>query len=109
MGKNTHAGLGKIYLCNDEHVLVTRYHISCVVGKFEREGVLDHDNATGFPGLLHRLGVMRDKVNRWMSLLILHLITKMVIVSEHWRLYRTRVSCGLRILKGVDDDMDFGK
>lgn len=54
-----------MYLCEDEDVLVTRFHIGCVVGKFEDDGLLDPDNRTGFDGLLHSVGVMRDKV--WAS------------------------------------------
>lgn len=57
-------GVGKVYLCEDEDVLVTRYHIDRVVGRFQRAGVLGPDNATGVPGLLHRIGVMRDKVRK---------------------------------------------
>lgn len=51
-----------MYLCDDEEVLVTRYHINCVVGKFEHGGLFDADNRTGFDSLLHSVGVMRDKV-----------------------------------------------
>lgn len=56
------SGIGKVYLCDDEEVLVTRYHINCVVGKFVHDGTIDTDNRTGFDGLLHSVGVMRDKV-----------------------------------------------
>lgn len=51
-----------MYLCDDEEVLVTAYHINYVVGKFEHDGRLAADNRTGFDGLLHSVGVLRDKV-----------------------------------------------
>eukprot|EP00904_Undaria_pinnatifida_P003383 jgi/Undpi1/13045/HiC_scaffold_8.g02708.m1 len=54
-------GIGKVYLCDDEEVLVTAYHINYVVGKFEHDGRLAADNRTGFDGLLHSVGVLRDK------------------------------------------------
>lgn len=57
------AGRGKVYLCEDEAVVVTRYHINCVVGSLEHKGMLNSDNRTGFDGLLHSVGVMRNKVN----------------------------------------------
>ena len=57
-------------MCDDEDVVVTRYHIKCVTGKFERAGMLgENSNAAGFPGLLHRVGVMRDKVGSVVSIL----------------------------------------
>jgi len=56
-------GLGKVYLCKDQAVLVSRYHLNCVVGKMERLGLFVADNTAGFDGLLHRVGVMRDKVD----------------------------------------------
>lgn len=65
------SGIGKVYLCDDEEVLVTRYHINWVVGNFVHDGTIDTDNRTGFDGLLHSVGVMRDKVS-W-SLLFLFL------------------------------------
>ncbi|CBJ27608.1 conserved unknown protein [Ectocarpus siliculosus] len=54
-------GRGKVYLCKDRGVLVTRYHLNCVVGKLEHLGLFGRDNMAGFDGLLHRVGVMRDK------------------------------------------------
>ncbi|CAM9583695.1 unnamed protein product, partial [Ectocarpus sp. 8 AP-2014] len=53
--------VGKVYLCKDRGVLVTRYHLNCVVGKLEHLGLFGRDNMAGFDGLLHRVGVMRDK------------------------------------------------
>ena len=57
------AGRGRVYLCDDKDVLVTRYHISCVVGRLECEGLFAAEDRTGFDGLLHRVGVIRDKVS----------------------------------------------
>ncbi|CAN0239697.1 unnamed protein product [Pylaiella littoralis] len=54
-------GRGKVYMCKDPDVVVTRYHLSCVVGELEHRGLLRADNTAGFDGLLHRVGVMRDK------------------------------------------------
>ncbi|CAM9732270.1 unnamed protein product, partial [Hapterophycus canaliculatus] len=54
-------GRGPVYLCKDPEVRVTRYHLNCVVGKLERLGLFDGDDTAGFDGLLHRVGVMRDK------------------------------------------------
>ena len=56
------AGRGKVYLCDDVDVLVMCYHISCVVGRLGREGSLAADCRAGFDGMLHRVGVIRDKV-----------------------------------------------
>lgn len=49
-------------MCKDPEVYVTRYHLSCVVGRLEHRGLFKADNTAGFDGLLHRVGVMRDKV-----------------------------------------------
>jgi len=57
-------GIGKLYLCRDPAVVVSRYHLNCVVGKMEHLGLFGPDNMAGFDGLLHRVGVMRDKASR---------------------------------------------
>lgn len=57
-----HPGLGTVHLCKDQAVVVTRYHLNCVVGKLEHLGLFAMNNTAGFDGLLHRIGVMRDQV-----------------------------------------------
>lgn len=59
---NPGVGRGTVYLCKDPAVRVTRYHLNCVVGKLEHLGLFENDDTAGFDGLLHRVGVMRDKV-----------------------------------------------
>lgn len=59
---NNIIGRGAVYLCKDPAVRVTRYHLNCVVGKLEHLGLFESDDTAGFDGLLHRVGVMRDKV-----------------------------------------------
>ena len=62
------AGRGRVFLVEDESVLVTKEHIDKVVGNLERNGQFGTDNRAGFPGKLHRISVMRDKVScveRW--------------------------------------------
>lgn len=61
-------GKGKLYLCNDETVVVTRAHIATVVGRLDSEGKFGHDNRAGVPGQLHRLSVMRSREVRGHSL-----------------------------------------
>lgn len=51
-----------MYLCKDRGVVVTRYHLNCVVGKLEHLGLFAANNTAGFDGLLDRVGVMRDQV-----------------------------------------------
>ncbi|CAN0111239.1 unnamed protein product [Ascophyllum nodosum] len=54
-------GRGRVFLVEDESVLVTKEHIDKVVGNLERNGQFGTDNRAGFPGKLHRISVMRDK------------------------------------------------
>lgn len=55
-------GHGRVPLVTDQGVVVTRNHIDKVVGNLERDGQFGKDNRAGFPGKLHRVSVMRDKV-----------------------------------------------
>lgn len=52
-------GRGRIYLCSDESVVVTKKDIEKLVGRLDLEGKFGDDNRAGFPGQLHRLSVMR--------------------------------------------------
>lgn len=52
---------GKLYLCNDEAVVVTKAHIDRAVGRLNSEGRFGHDNRAGVPGQLHRVSVMRSR------------------------------------------------
>lgn len=56
------AGRGRVYLCSDDRVVVTKEHIDKVVGRLQLEGKFGDDNRAGFPGQLHRVSVMRRKV-----------------------------------------------
>lgn len=56
-------GHGRVFLCSDESVVVTKEHIDELVGELDREGRFGDDNRAGFPGQLHRLSVMRTKVS----------------------------------------------
>lgn len=42
---------------------MTKEDIHGIVGELERDGSIGNDNRAGFPGQLHRLSVMRDKVH----------------------------------------------
>ncbi|CAN0066914.1 unnamed protein product, partial [Sphacelaria rigidula] len=55
---------GRIFLCSNERVVVTKEHINMVVGDLDRQRRIGDDNRAGFPGQLHRLSVMRDKTRR---------------------------------------------
>lgn len=55
-------GHGRMPLVTDQSVVVTKNHIDKVVGSLERDGQFGKDNRAGFPGKLHRVSVMRDKV-----------------------------------------------
>lgn len=52
---------GKLYLCDDETVVVTKAHVDKVVGRLDSEGRFGHDNRAGVPGQLHRVSVMRSR------------------------------------------------
>lgn len=54
-------GRGKLYLCSDEAVVVTKGHIEKMVGRLDSEGRFGADNRAGLPGQLHRISVMRSK------------------------------------------------
>lgn len=54
-------------MCKDRGVVVTRYHLNCVVGELEHLGLFTTHNTAGFDGLLHRVGVMRDQVRTMLA------------------------------------------
>eukprot|EP00752_Nemacystus_decipiens_P003801 g3497.t1 len=51
----------KLYLCNNETIVVARAHIDKVVGRLDSEGRFGFDNRAGVPGQLHRVSVMRSR------------------------------------------------
>ncbi|CAM9303322.1 unnamed protein product [Ectocarpus sp. 13 AM-2016] len=57
-------GRGKLFLCSDEGVVVTKEHIDMVVGRLDLEGKFAGDNRAGVPGQLHRISVMRSREGR---------------------------------------------
>ncbi|CAN0377474.1 unnamed protein product [Ectocarpus sp. 12 AP-2014] len=57
-------GRGKLFLCSDKSVVVTKEHIDMVVGRLDLEGKFAGDNRAGVPGQLHRISVMRSREAR---------------------------------------------
>ncbi|CAN0118413.1 unnamed protein product [Ectocarpus fasciculatus] len=57
-------GRGKLFLCSDKSVVVTKEHIDRVVGRLDLEGKFAGDNRAGVPGQLHRISVMRSREGR---------------------------------------------
>ena len=51
-----------MFLVTDESIVVLKKHIDKVVSDLERKGQFGGENRAGFPGKLHRISVMRDKV-----------------------------------------------
>lgn len=52
-----------MYLCSDENIEVSKEDINKVVTNLEVDGKTEQDNRAEFPRQLHRVSVVRDKVD----------------------------------------------